>query len=90
MQLAIPILEFRIRPEQIDAVVNVVGIVPGEPALRGLGPAGADNDTAGACIVFGLDSQIAAELQAGVGAGNVVEPITVQAADFHVLNRRRL
>ena len=34
--------------------------------------------------------KIAAHLQAGVGAGNVVEPIPVQAADLHVLNRRCL
>ena len=49
-----------------------------------------DENTAAAGIVFGLDAQIPAHLQAGVGAGNVVEPIPVQAADFHVLNRRCL
>ena len=79
------------RDRPADAVVDVVGQVAGEPALwRHAAGAVADGNTAAAGIVFGLDAQIAAHLQAGVGAGNVVEPIPVQAADFHVLNRRCL
>ena len=78
------------RDRSADAVVDVVGQVAGEPALWRHLRSVAGQDAACAGIVFGLDAQIPAHLQAGVGAGNVVEPIPVQAADFHVLNRRCL
>ena len=79
------------RDRPADAVVDVVGQVAGEPPLwRHAAGAVADGDTAAARVVLGLDTHIAAHLQAGVGARNVVEPIPVQAADLHVLHRRCL
>ena len=41
-------------------------------------------------VILGLNAQIPAELEAGVGAGDVVEGVPVQAADLHVLHRLRL
>ena len=38
-------------------------------------------------MVLGLDTHIPAELQAGVGAGDVIEAVTVERADLHVLYR---
>ena len=79
------------RDRPADAVVDVVGAVAGPHALWCLAAgAVADGDPAGAHVRLGLDAHIAAHLQAGVGARNVVEPIPVQAADLHVLNRRCL
>ena len=79
------------RGHRADAVVDVVGRVAGEPALGRLGPGlRADRHATGAGVVLGLNTQIPTQLQAGVGARNVVEPIPVQAADLHVLNRRCL
>jgi hypothetical protein len=79
------------RDRTADAVVDVVGVVAGEPARRGLAAgAVADRHAAAAAVVLGLDAQIAAHLDAGVGVGNVEEAVTVQAADLHVLNRRSL
>ena len=78
------------RDRPADAVVDVVGQVAGEPPLARHLSARTDRDATGAHVVLGLDAHIAAHLQAGIGAGNVVEPIPVQAADLHILHRRCL
>ena len=79
------------RDRPADAVVDVVGQVAGEAALaKHAAGAVADGDTAAAHVVLGLDAQIATHLQAGVGAGDVVEPVPVQAADLHIIDRRCL
>ena len=69
-------------------MVDVVGDIAGEAGLRRFGAARADRSSAGAGIVFNLDTQIPAQLDAGVGAGNVVEAVSVQAADFDILDAR--
>ncbi len=79
------------RGHPANTVVDVVGQVAGEATLAKLAAgAVADDDTAAAHVVLGLNTQIPAQLQAGVGAGNVVEPIPVQAADLHIIYRRCL
>jgi len=41
----------------------------------------------GAAVKRGVDAQIAAELDTGVGAGNVEEAGAIQRADPHILDR---
>jgi len=69
-------------------MIDVVGDIAGEASLRRFGAARAGCGSAGAGIVFNLDTQIPAQLDAGVGAGNVVEAVSVQAADFDILDAR--
>jgi hypothetical protein len=66
------------RDRTADAIVDVVGPVAGEHALSELA-AGvvADRHAAAAAIVLGLDSDIATNLDAGIGVRNVVEAVTV-------------
>ena len=73
------------RQRGTNTVVDIVGDVAGEAGLRRLGRARADRGSAGAGIVFGLHTQISAQLDAGVGARNVVEAVAVKAADLHIL-----
>ena len=77
------------RQRGAGTVVDVVGDIAGEAGLRRFGAARADRGSAGAGIVFNLHTQIPAQLDAGVGAGNVVEAVSVQAADFDILNAAR-
>ena len=70
------------RQRGAGTVVDVVGDVAGEAGLRRFGAARADRGSAGAGIVFDLDTQIPAQLDAGVGAGNVVEAVSVQDCRF--------
>jgi hypothetical protein len=74
-----------------DAVVDVVGVdaVEAGDAKHAAGVV-AGHDAAAARVVLGLDSQIAAHLQAGIGARDVVEAVPVKGADLHILHRRCL
>jgi hypothetical protein len=74
-----------------DAVVDVVGEVAGEAALaEHAAGVVADDDAAAAHVVLGLDTQIAAHLEAGIGARDVVEAVPVEGADLDILHRRGL
>jgi hypothetical protein len=68
------------RHQGAKTVVDVVGGVAGEPRLADRRPAVPGH------VVVGLHAQIAAELEAGVGAGDIVEAIPVQIADLHILD----
>jgi hypothetical protein len=78
------------RHQRPDAVVDIVGDVARKSRLAVLDRVGTGRDAAVARVVLGLDAEIAAQLQASVGAGNVIEAVAVEAADLHVLHRRCL
>jgi hypothetical protein len=72
------------RQRRTDAVIDVVGVDPVVARLRDLAQRAVVDATAS--VGLGLNTNIAAQLQAGVGARDVVEAVSVERADLHELN----
>src|SRR5262249_23610408 len=73
------------RDHPTGAPVEVLGALAALHRLAAVKARGrAHRHAAVAGPVFGLNTHIAAQLQAGIGARNVVEAVAVERADFHV------